>query len=324
MIHTTAIKRGQLRDGTASTEANVTSGSAPTVAAMSTSHVTETTSPQITTTAQHETTAAVTSTHVSSEAPTTATITTTTTGPTTLHVTETVAPTTTRKMVTIPPFSGNMTIKFRKATLTLGYYSKCSFQTKGFACSDDGDNRIVDPISLDSSFSFVRNENVDVFVSTARIALALNNSASNVVAPFLTVNGTLTLDGNLTIVFQSEPEVDKKLTFLVFQAKEFAGSMIYNGEIPTNLWSFLNCFSVRTGWYTRGSADGKSKLLFVEAVVVDDCLQNVKDHPVRAALISIGTIGLVFTAFALLIMWRKRRFDQQRRTMLASRIDLDK
>jgi hypothetical protein len=134
------------------------------------------------------------------------------------------------------------------------------------------------------------------------------------------VNGTLFLDGKLTMSFEAAPTTNRYASWLVFQAKDFKGNLQVLGEFPKDMYEKV-CYSIQTS--SRFESFGNGKRFFVETRLVDECLESVKDHPIRAALISIGTLGAVFTAFALLIMWRKRRFDQSRRSMLASRIDLE-
>jgi hypothetical protein len=153
--------------------------------------------------------------------------------------------------------------------------------------------------------------------------LSSNNTVGD---PFLTVNGTLTLTGNLTVSFDEHPTHFNQVRWLVFKATKIAGAPLYVKAAVAESSSFsidwpVSCFSFVTG--SEAGRENNEDVLFVSTRFVNDCKDALENHPVRAALIAIGTIGVVFTAFALLIMWRKRRFDQRRRSMLASRIDLE-
>ncbi len=147
-----------------------------------------------------------------------------------------------------------------------------------------------------------------------------NGHAGALTKPFLSVNGRLVLGGDLVILFDTKPTQDTPEHWHVFNATTLEGQFTtitakFREESLLDKLQAL-CFNVVPTLNTE-----QKGVFAVNTTLVDECFQEVMDHPVRAALISLSVIGVVFTAFALLIMWRKRRFDQRRRSMLSSQLE---
>ena len=78
------------------------------------------------------------------------------------------------------------------------------------------------------------------------------------------------------------------------------------------------CFEMRTTLVRREIYD-----LHVSTMCVNTCKEVVQNHPVRTAIIVLSSLVGFFTLVALLLMWRKRKFDQSKRSVLASKIDIE-
>ena len=275
-----------------------------------------TTTEATTTTAETTTTTSATTTH--STSPTTSK--TQSSAPTTTHPT-TAAPTS-------PPVHSGGSVKFRNPRVTVYYVTKCRLQEQlqhlaGFECSADGLPEISQPIEV-AVDELVLHDQSTVIIRIPRSRELANGHAGALKKAFLTVNGTLQLGGHLVIAFDEQPkQQDVPEHWHLFEATrpiKGAFTSITAKFLEDGLFDILRgfCFNVVP------TPNGEAATVFsVNTTLVNTCFQEVMDHPVRAALISVSVIGVVFTAFALLIMWRKRRFDQRRRSMLSSQLELE-
>ena len=133
------------------------------------------------------------------------------------------------------------------------------------------------------------------------------------------------ITGSAVVVleFDKTPELDKAEKWVLLRStKPIEGGF---SSVKVNLTEETLLESLWDSCYSYGVSmvGGTSKELVVNTVAWNECKRMLENHPVRAALISIGVIGSLITALALLVMWRKRRFDQKRRSVLASRLDLE-
>ncbi len=282
----------------------------PTAASNST---TTTTTTATTTTA---TTTATTATATSSTAATTSTEAPNTTAAT--ESSSTAAPTT-----TAPPSPG--VIAFRKPQITIYYLAMClMYEYAPARCSDDGESVVGAPVEIKSAAH-------QALTMPADHALVLeadeyldemekrNLTSTMTRLPFLLVNDKVTVGGNLTLSFSRSPEEGVAETWFVIRTNtgNVDGRFAYLSANVTDLNPALQiaedlCYRFDVTPTYSGPT------FYVTTKRRNICLENARKHPGVVAAIVLGVLSVVFSAVALLVLWRKRRFDRSRAAMLSS------
>ncbi len=129
--------------------------------------------------------------------------------------------------------------------------------------------------------------------------------------PFLLVDGKVKVDGNLTLSFKNLPEVGVLEYWHVIRSNvdiegrfKFVSSNVTDAGALMSLAEQL-CFDIAVDVQYRG------RVLNITTRRHNLCLENARKHPGVVAAIVLGVLAVVFSAVALLVLWRKRRFDRR-------------
>lgn len=141
---------------------------------------------------------------------------------------------------------------------------------------------------------------------------ALKLGATVPAPPFLLVDGKVKVGGNLSLSFKNVPEEGVTETWFAIRSNggniegRFNEPVLVNVTDMGTLMSLAeHCFDIAVTLQYRGS------VLNITTRRHNICLENARRHPGVVAAIVLGVLSVVFSAVALLVLWRKRRFDRR-------------
>lgn len=225
------------------------------------------------------------------------------------------APTTTAEATTTPQPVAPGSFSFRNPTIIISYVASCGLSQQlkafpGFRCTDDGDSEISRPIHTPAGILVIPAE--------THLIVRLNQQflSSGSPAPALDVP-RMDIDKTATVKFIFTEAAEKLPRWVAFHTREsrIEGHFAQISAEYESLKELCQAIRISNRTY-RGD-------YVVDMTYYNECLQEIERHPVRAAFIFIGVFGALFTAFGMVIVWRKRQWERNRRSVLASRIDVD-
>lgn len=138
--------------------------------------------------------------------------------------------------------------------------------------------------------------------------------------PFLIATGEFEVNGTLIFEFEKLPREDKAYHVILTKKglKGTFNAVIRMAEEKLSDKLIDECFKIGIAWTKRTATD------FNVAFKTENvCLELIEAHPIRTAAIVLSVLVVLFVGIWLWLVWRKRKYERSKRSILASKIDIE-